>query len=170
MMKRLLVGVIEGSIVGAALALALERTGLQGSPIAAYGAAAMTGIGDGLVAGNPIWRAGAKTEAGLKAIVGAFIAVTCLFGLRKWLPSVSADLSAFGAGRGAIGNLPLIALPLIGSALALVFEIDDAFGADPEAAVRRRVDRNSSARDASSADSEETSSAESPRRSAGREG
>jgi hypothetical protein len=34
-------------------------------------------------------------------------------------------------GKGPLGAVPTAALPLVASALALVFEIDHAFGPDP---------------------------------------
>jgi hypothetical protein len=85
----------------------------------------------GLVAGRPIWAKAAKIEGALKAVAGAFISVVVLYALRKWLPAVHVDLTAFGAGEGAIGSVPWVFLPATGVALALVLEIDDAFGADP---------------------------------------
>jgi hypothetical protein len=98
-----------------------------------YAAAAAVGILTAIVAGKPVWARAAKVEALLKAVVGAFIAVTSMFGIRKWLPGVTLDLSRIGAGAGAVGDLPRVALPLVGMALALVFEVDDAFG--PEVSV-----------------------------------
>ncbi|HVW24798.1 MAG TPA: hypothetical protein VHC69_05480 [Polyangiaceae bacterium] len=139
MLKRLLAALFEGVIPGAAVAYGLGRLGLR-TPATMYAAVAVVGVLTGLIAGRPIWARAAKTEAALKAAAGAFISVVVLYALRKWLPAVSVDLTAFGGGAGAIGSLPWVFLPGIGVALALVLEIDDAFGADPAPPRRVRAD------------------------------
>lgn len=130
MLKRLVAAVLEGVLPGALVAFGLSKLGLDAT-WALYAAVAVVGVLTGLVAGRPVWARGAKTEALLKAVAGALIALVVLFGFRKWLPSVQVDLSAFGVGRGAIGSVPWAFLPSVGVALALVLEIDDAFGSDP---------------------------------------
>jgi hypothetical protein len=47
------------------------------------------------------------------------------------------DLGLYG--KGALGAVPAAALPLVASALALVFEIDHAFGPDPTPPPKTRV-------------------------------
>lgn len=138
MLKRLVSALLAGALPGAAAAFALSELGGAGSSFAVYAAAAMVGVLTGLFAGRPIWAKSAKVEGLLKSVAGLFISVTVLFGVRKWLPGVTLDLGAFGAGSGPIGNLPWVVLPAIGVALALVLEIDDAIGADP-VPVQRRV-------------------------------
>ena len=131
MLKRLEAALLEGVLPGAAVAFGLSKFGL-GGPWAFYAAVALVGVLTGLVAGRPIWAKGAKTEGLLTALAGAFIAVVVLFGLRTWLPSFDVDLSTFGAGHGALGSVPWAFWPVVGVALAVVLEIDDAFGSDPE--------------------------------------
>lgn len=143
MLKRLLAALLEGAVPGAAVAYALSRLGVE-TAATMYAAAALVGVLTGLIAGRPIWARAAKIEAGLKATAGAFIALVVLYALRKWLPNVRVDLGAFGAGAGAIGSVPWASLPAIGVALALVLEIDDAFGADPPAPPRVRAATESS--------------------------
>ena len=138
MLKRLLAALLEGVIPGAAVAYGLGRLGLQ-TPVTMYAAVAVVGVLTGLVAGRPIWARAAKTEAALKAAAGAFISVVVLYALRKWLPAVHVDLTAFGGGAGAVGSVPSVFLPAVGVALALVLEIDDAFGTDPAPPERVRA-------------------------------
>jgi len=144
MLKRLLVSLFEGSVTGAATAFALSRLGqgTQGTPAAllVYAAAAVMGTLTGLVAGKPIWARAAKLEGLLKAVAGAFMAVTVLFGMRKWLPGVTVDLTRFGAGSGPIGSVAWVALPLIAVAISLVLEFDDAFGSETTPPPRKRVE------------------------------
>jgi hypothetical protein len=139
MLKRLVRGLVAGSAPGVGIAVLLSRLGISWTAVAAYAAAAVVGAVAGLVAGTPVWHKGAKVEGALKAVVSAFIAAVVMFGIRKWLPVPVLDLGNVSGGRGPIGELPLIALPLIGTALAWVLEVDDAFGPDPAPAVRRRV-------------------------------
>jgi hypothetical protein len=125
MVKRLAVGVLEGGVAGASVAVASGELGLTWGGAVAYGAAALVGVVTGLVAGRPIWAKDAKAEGLLKALIGAFIAATVLFGIRKWLSGIVVSAGSPGSGR--LGDVPLVALPVIGVALALVLEIDDAF-------------------------------------------
>jgi len=133
MVKRLLVGLFLGTVVGAILAAVLVQ-GLgvmtfDGSVLGATGAylaAALTGVLTGLVAGKPIWSADGKIEAGLKAFFGALLALGGMFVLRQWV-RVDVDLSALkaSAGPAEIGQLPAVSLPLIAAVLASFFELDN---------------------------------------------
>jgi hypothetical protein len=127
MLKRLLLGLIEGLLLGGALAAVLVQ--VLGMPafegtFSAYLAAVATGALTGLVAGRPIWRKGASLEAGLKAVAGMALSAGLLFVIRRWL-KVELDLSVIGAGRGTIGTLPVAILPLLSTALSVVFELDN---------------------------------------------
>jgi ABC-type xylose transport system permease subunit len=126
MLKRLTVGLIEGLVLGAVMALvAIKVLGLATFAGAfAYFVAVVLGALTGLVAGKPIWAREAKIEAGLKAFVGALLAAGLLWMLRRFAP-VDVDLGAFGAGAGKIGELPAVSLPLIATALSLLFELDN---------------------------------------------
>ncbi|MGD0678019.1 MAG: hypothetical protein ABSC94_21610 [Polyangiaceae bacterium] len=132
MVRRLLVGLIIGLVVGGLLAAALvgglKVTVFQsgGEVLLAYLASAAAGVLTGLVAGKPIWTSGAKVEAGLKAIFGALIAAGGMFALRQWAGGVHVDLSALGPlGNGAVGSLPAVSLPLLSAALGAFFELDN---------------------------------------------
>ena len=137
MLKRLVFALLEGALPGVLAAFVLSSVGAASSALAVYIAAAAVGVLTGLLAGRPIWAKSAKVEGSMKAVVGLFISVTMLFGIRKWLPGVSVDLGAFAAGSGPIGSVPWIVLPGIGVAYAIVLEIDDAIGADPLPAPHR---------------------------------
>lgn len=133
MLKRLVVGLFLGALVGAILAAALVQglgvmtfdASVLGAT-GAYIAAALVGVLTGLIAGKPIWSADGKIEAGLKAFFGALIALGGMFALRQWV-HVSLDLSALkaSAGPAEIGQLPAASLPLIAAALAGFFELDN---------------------------------------------
>jgi hypothetical protein len=142
MLKRLLLGLIEGLLLGGALAAVVVR--VLGMPVFdaalfAYLAAVAAGALTGLVAGRPIWRKGASLEAGLKAIAGVGLSVGLLFATRRWL-KVEFDLSVIGAGRGTLGALPALTLPLLSAALSVIFEIDNNAGETRTASpIRTRV-------------------------------
>jgi hypothetical protein len=140
MVRRLLLGLVLGLIVGglaaAALVAGLHMTVFDagaGGVALAYLAAALTGVLTGLVAGKPIWASGAKIEAGLKAFFGALIATGLMFAARRWLTS-SVDLGFMGAGAGPIGELPAASLPLVAAVLGGFFELDNTGNPDKSAA------------------------------------
>jgi hypothetical protein len=154
MVRRLAVGMLEGLVVGAALAAALVAgLGLvQFGPWLWAPAACGTGLLTGLVVGKPVWAGGAKVEAGLKGLAGALLAAGGLFALRTWLP-LSLDLSALGAGQGAIGDLPAASLPLLAAVLGAWFEADNT-APSPAGSERHRVEATADRREAVSHDSE----------------
>jgi hypothetical protein len=133
MLKRLVVGLVLGILVGAlAAALLIKGLGIAtfatGVGVAvAYASAAVVGLLTGLVAGKPIWSKGGQIEAGLKAFFGALLAAGGMFALRKWA-AFPLDLTAFDAGAGSLGDLPIAALPIVGGVLGAFFELDNTGG------------------------------------------
>lgn len=139
MLKRLVLGLGEGLVVGAVIAVLVARIGpAVNAAIGIYLGAIVVGAVTGLVAGRPIWAKAARLEALLKSLVGAFVASVALFGLRKWVGGLHVDFGGFGAGP--IGAVPVAVLPLLGAALGLVFEIDDAVGPETVPERRHRVE------------------------------
>jgi hypothetical protein len=126
MLRRLLLGLVEGLLIGLALGVgSARRLGLSapGSvALALLGAGA--GFLVGLVAGRPVWARDAKTEALLKAGVGALGGAGLSLAAAHWL-KVPLDLSAFQLGVGPAGTLASATLPLVATVLALFFELDD---------------------------------------------
>jgi hypothetical protein len=131
MLKRLLVGLFLGLVIGGALAavlikglsLPLFASGTGGAALA-YLFAAVTGVVVGLVAGKPIWASGGQIEAGLKAFFGALLGAGAMFALRRFV-TTPIDLSAISAGAGAIGELPALTLPIIAAVLGGFYELDN---------------------------------------------
>src|SRR5262245_42193330 len=127
MLKRLILGLIVGLFMGGAVGMALLE-GLHmpvfSNALVAYAAAAVTGVLTGLVAGKPIWAQDGRIEAGLKAFFGALLAAGLMFALRKWV-HVPLDLTSLGGGAGEVGELPIVSLPMIATALALFFAADN---------------------------------------------
>lgn len=126
MLKRLIVGLLLGTIVGGVMAAVLvQGLGMTYfSPVLAYLAAAVTGVMTGLVAGKPIWSADGKIEAGLKAFFGALLSLGAMFAIRTWA-KIDVDLTSLKAGHGLLGDLPAASLPIVAAVLAGFFELDN---------------------------------------------
>jgi hypothetical protein len=135
--KGLFVGLVLGGVLGAVAVKALGVT-VMGT-LMAYLLALVLGALTGLVAGKPIWAAGAKVEAGLKAFAGALLAAGGMFALRHWV-GWSVDLTALGAGSGTLGELSATSLPLISAVLAMLFELDNTGESAAAPPGKKRVD------------------------------
>jgi hypothetical protein len=135
MIRRVIIGLLTGFIVGglvaAALVAGLKETEFVGAggAVLAYISAAFTGMLTGLVAGKPIWAPSAKIEAGLKAAFGALLGSGIMFAMRQWAGSWVLDLTAISAGgRATVGALPAASLPLLAALLGGFFELDNTGG------------------------------------------
>jgi hypothetical protein len=161
MPRRLLLGLTEGLVIGLALGVACARGLGLGAPgtVVALGLGAVAGFVIGLVAGRPIWARNAKTEAILKAAAGAVGGVLLSLAVRRWL-NFALDLRAFSLGAGPAGQLSIVMLPAVATALAVFFELDDdgprsPDGASVKAGARQRVQISNADSDSTSADDSE---------------
>ncbi len=138
-MVALIWALFVGLVIGGGCA-ALAILAGAGTPLV-YLLAVVTGVLVGLVAGKPIWAKGARIEAGLKAFFGAVVAAGLLYALRSWI-TMPLDLTFLKLGQGPIGMNPALALPVVATALALLYEVDNMFGKDDSAgaAARKRVE------------------------------
>jgi hypothetical protein len=100
-----------------------------------YAGAILTGAIAGVAAGKPIWAKGALVEAALKGIVGALLGLASLYAIRRWFP---LTLELGPVGSGALGLVPSFALPIIATAIGVVFELDNT-GPQPVTDARTRV-------------------------------
>lgn len=132
MLGRLLVGIVKGIVLGGLLGFALVKLG-QAVPIAvvAYVAAAVTGILIGLIAGKPIWAKDAKIEAGMKAGVGALLAMGLMFAARKWLtmpvPGALLDVTRANVQGAApsVGQFAMTSLAAVAAVLGGFYDADN---------------------------------------------
>ena len=139
MFRRLFVGLVLGLIVGGLVAAGFVQ-GLHvlqfgdgaGGALFAYLSAAVTGVLTGLVAGKPIWAAGARIEAGLKAFFGALLAAGLMFALRQWAGGVHLPVTEFTPEGIALGSLPIASLPVVAAVLGGFFELDNTGGGDKD--------------------------------------
>jgi hypothetical protein len=136
MLKRLLVGLMLGLVIGVVIAVALVQ-GLNvsfmttGGAVLAFLSAAAAGALTGLVAGKPIWSSEGKIESGLKAVFGAVLALGGMWALRHF-GTMPLDLTAFKAGAGPLGELPMTSLPIITGVLGAFFEMDNTPAAEKD--------------------------------------
>ncbi len=147
MLRRLILGLVVGLVIGGVLAFGVVRLGEvtfagTGGDMLAYLSAAVAGAMTGLVAGKPIWASGAKIEAGLKALFGALLAAGGMFALRQWAGGLEPNLNFLGGGGPApVGELPMASLPLLAAVLGGLFGLDNTEEARDEGGpdARKRV-------------------------------
>lgn len=124
MLKRLLFGLLKGSLIGGLLAYSLVAglsvTSLTGAW--AYAAVVLAGVATALIAGRPIWAAEARVEVLLKSVAAALLGSGFLFVVNRYF-SVRMDLGPLGSG--ALVQLPYVLLPTVSTLLAVFFEVDN---------------------------------------------
>ncbi len=131
MVRRLILGLLFGLIIGGAVAAGLVWIGeprFEGTDgmVLSYLAAALTGALTGLVAGKPIWSSGGKIEAGLKSFFGALLGSGLMFALHRWAGAFPIDIAAIGATtQTPVADLPTASLPLLAAVLGGFFELDN---------------------------------------------
>jgi hypothetical protein len=138
MLKRLLIGVIKGLLLGglvyAGLVFGLHMVFSGG--IIAYVLAVVLGALTGLIAGKPIWRSGAGVEAGLKAFFGMGLAALGMYLVDRFVP-LTTLMQTFAPSSvpGTTPGYNLLALPVISTILAMLYEVDNT--PEPEGAEKK---------------------------------
>lgn len=138
MLKRLLVGLLKGLVIGGAIAAGIQyglpaahvvldvpSGGLLGF-LLAMGVAGTTGI----FAGRPPWQQGAWIEAALKGMVGVGAGA-----LVYWLGSTYGALSVPFPGLAEAApwtSIPVLFLPVISGTYGAVVELDNTGGDDAQ--------------------------------------
>jgi hypothetical protein len=124
MILRLLFGLVKGLVVGGLLGLGLVQLGM-GTPgaLVAYLGAAAAGVIVGLVAGKPIWAEGGRIEAGLKAGVGALLAMGLMWLSRSFLAGVGLGFA--GLSSAALGTYAVTSLGLVAAVLGGFYDADN---------------------------------------------
>lgn len=127
MLTRFGMGLIKGLLVGGLLLAALVfGGGFATVPVwVGYLLTIVAGALTGLVAGKPIWQGDARIEAGLKAVAGAVLAPLALLALRKWGPQLPVLPRGNGVGADPLVGMSVVAIPMVTTALAMLFELDN---------------------------------------------
>jgi hypothetical protein len=132
-MGRILLGLLKGGIVGAAIAYLAGRIGLATGTIALlmYG---VIGAVVGLVCGKPLWRQETLFTPLLKALFGFGVGIGVTFLARKFLSGVTLPIAAIpGAAEHPFPDVPLLLGPAIGILYGALIELDDGAAATPPA-------------------------------------
>lgn len=121
MLRRLMLGLLKGGLVGGTIAASivfwLGVASMTGA--FAYLSVMVAGVLVAFIAGKPIWARGAWVEVLLKAIAAAALSAGLLFLLQRYMPG---DLTL---GSTRLAEMPLFFLPSIATLLAVFFEVDN---------------------------------------------
>ena len=132
-MLRLVLGVLKGAIVGAAVGYGAWKLGLGGAlGFVVYG---LVGALVGVICGKPLWRQETLFTPLLKSIVGFAIGVGLFYGARKILGGMHlAIATGLGAPDRPLIEVPFLLAPLIGLIYGAFVEVDDGSGGGKAAA------------------------------------
>ena len=125
-MVRVLLGLIKGAIVGAALGFGATKLGVTTGPLA-YATYAIVGFVVGLVAGKAVWRQQTMWTPALKGIFGAAISVGLFWVASKFLGGIKlATLTEpLGVGDRPLVQVPLAVAPILAVIYGIFVEVDD---------------------------------------------
>jgi hypothetical protein len=127
-MMRLVLGILKGAIVGAAVGAGAWKVGLAGGALAfvVYG---VVGALVGVICGKPLWRQETLFTPLLKAIFGFAIGVGLYYGAHKLFGGAHlAVATGFGAPDRPFIEVPFLVGPLIGLIYGAFVEVDDSSG------------------------------------------
>jgi hypothetical protein len=125
-MLRVLLGIVKGGVVGAAVGFGAARLGLGGGITAwlVYGA---LGFLVGIVCGRPIWRQETPWTPILKGIFGVLVSMGLYWVATKTVGGMKLPFAeALGAGPDTpLRSLPQVLAPALGIIYGLFVEFDD---------------------------------------------
>jgi len=124
-MLRLVLGILKGAIVGAAVGYGAWKVGLGGGPLSfvVYG---LVGALVGVICGKPLWRQETLFTPLLKSIFGFAVGVGLFYGARKILGGMHLSLATgLGAPDRPLIEVPFLLGPLIGLVYGAFVEVDD---------------------------------------------
>jgi hypothetical protein len=124
-MGRLLLGLLKGGVVGAALGAGAFKLGIAGGVLGTITYAVIGGL-VGILCGKPPWRQDTVWTTTLKGIFGAVVGGAIYWGLGKLLPGTHLAFTAkLGAPDRALIDIPLLIGPLVGAIWGAFVELDD---------------------------------------------
>jgi hypothetical protein len=129
-MVRVVLGLLKGAVVGAALGWAALKLGVGGGAAAFLTYALIGGI-VGMVCGKPPWRQDTFWTSALKGLVGVGVGIGLYLLSRKLLGGAHVPLpAALGAPPDrSVAELPILLGPVIGAIWGTFVEVDDGGGA-----------------------------------------
>jgi hypothetical protein len=126
-MVRVLLGILKGGVVGAAVGYAAMKVGF-GTGAAAWLVYGVVGFLVGIVAGKAIWRHDTLVTPVLKGIFGFAVGMGLYWAAGKLLGGVhlpSSMSAQAGLPNEPIAALPLVLGPMIGVIWGIFVEVDD---------------------------------------------
>jgi hypothetical protein len=129
-MVRVVLGLLKGGVVGAALGWAALKLGVGGGAAAFLTYALIGGVA-GMVCGKPPWRQDTFWTSALKGLFGVGVGIGLYLLGRKLLGGAHVSLpAALGAPPDrSIAELPILLGPVIGAIWGTFVEVDDGGGA-----------------------------------------
>ncbi|MBC8133973.1 MAG: hypothetical protein H7X95_13395 [Deltaproteobacteria bacterium] len=127
-MVGLLLGILKGGVIGAAIGYFASQTGFATGALAflLYG---VIGAVVGLLCGRPVWRQETIWTSILKALVGFGVGVGAAFAGHKWLGGVHIPVAFIpGAVDHALPDVPALFGAAVGIVYGVLMEVDDASG------------------------------------------
>jgi hypothetical protein len=132
-MGRVILGLLKGGLVGAAVGMGALKLGIAGGVLAVVAYALIGGL-TGIVAGRPPWRQETIWTTALKGIFGALVGGGLYWAARKVLGGAHlAAVTRLGLPDRPLVELPALLGPLVGAVWGIFVEIDDSIGAKPAA-------------------------------------
>jgi hypothetical protein len=129
-MLRVILGLLKGGAIGAAVGGLALQVGVAGGFFAAVTYAIVGGL-VGILCGRPPWRQDTFWTSTLKGIFGVAVGVGLYFLGRKLLGGAHlAVLTQLGAPDRPLGELPIVLGPVIGAIWGIFVEVDDGGSAD----------------------------------------
>jgi len=124
-MGRLLLGLLKGGVVGAALGAGAFKLGISGGVLGTITYAVIGGL-VGILCGKPPWRQDTIWTTTLKGIFGAVVGGAIFWGLGKILPGAHMAFTAkLGAPDRALIDIPVLIGPVVGALWGAFVELDD---------------------------------------------
>lgn len=126
---RLVLGLLKGAIVGAALGFAALKLGVAGGA-AAFVTYALIGGLAGMICGKPPWRQDTFWTSALKGLFGLAVGAGLYWVGRKVLGfHVTLPASLGAPSDRSFAELPILLGPLVGAIWGAFVEVDDGGGA-----------------------------------------
>jgi hypothetical protein len=124
-MVRVLLGIIKGGVVGAAVGFAATKVGF-GTGAAAWLVYGVIGFLVGIVCGKAIWRHDTLVTPLLKGIFGFLLGMGLFWLAGKALGGVSVPVaSSLWAPTDKLSAIPVLLGPIIGIIYGIFVEVDD---------------------------------------------
>jgi hypothetical protein len=129
-MGRVILGLLKGGVVGAAIGALALKLGVAGGIPAVFTYAVIGGAA-GILCGRPPWRQDTFWTSLLKGIFGLLVGGGLYFLARKFLGLSVPFAAKVGASAGApLNEIPILLGPAIGALWGIFVEVDDAGGGD----------------------------------------